>query len=74
MQRWVVPVKWWRDRLIRRTLLASAVAGAAILWAMRELELDSETLLSYLWGSLLLVLAVAVPASLVVLIIKRFRR
>ena len=67
-------MKWWRDRLIRRTLLGSAVAGVAILWAMRELDLDAETLLGYLWGSVLLVLAVAVPASLVVLIIKRFRR
>lgn len=67
-------MKWWRDRLIRRTFLASAVAGAAILWAMRELDLDPQMLLSYLWGSVLLVLAVAVPASLVVLVIKRFRR
>ncbi len=67
-------MKWWRNRLIRRTLLGSAVAGAAILWAMRELDLDPQMLLGYLWGSVLLVLAVAVPASLVVLIIKRFRR
>ena len=67
-------VKWWRDRLTRRTLLAAAVAGAAILWAMRELDLDAEILLNYLLGSLLFVLAVAVPAFLVVLIIKRFRR
>jgi hypothetical protein len=55
-------------------LLAAAVAGAAILWAMRELDLDAEILLNYLLGSLLFVLAVAVPAFLVVLIIKRFRR
>jgi hypothetical protein len=41
---------------------------------MRELDLDPQMLLSYLWGSVLLVLAVAVPASLVVLVIKRFRR
>lgn len=67
-------MKWWRDRLTRRTLLASAVAGAAILWAMRELDLDQEILLSYFLGSLLFVLAVAVPACLVVLLIKRFRR
>jgi hypothetical protein len=67
-------VKWWRDRLTRRTLLAAAVAGAAILWAMRELDLDAEILLDYFLGSLLFVVAVAVPACLVVLIIKRFRR
>lgn len=60
--------------MIRRTFLASAVAGAAILWAMRELDLDPEILLDYLWGSLLFVLAVAVPACLVVLVVKRFRR
>ena len=63
-----------RDRLTRRTLLAAAVAGAAILWVMRELDLDREMLLSYFLGSLLFVLAVAIPAVLVVLIIKRFRR
>jgi hypothetical protein len=67
-------VKWWRDRLTRRTLLAAAVAGAAILWAMRELDLDAEILLDYFLGSLLFVAAVAIPACLVVLIIKRFRR
>ena len=67
-------MKWWRDRLTRRTLLAAAVAGAAILWAMRELDLDAEMLLDYFLGSLLFVFAVAVPACLVVLIIKRFRR
>ncbi len=67
-------MKWWRDRLTRRTLLAAAVAGAAILWAMRELDLDAEVLLNYFLGSLLFVVAVAVPACLVVLIIKRFRR
>ena len=67
-------MKWWRDRLTRRTLLAAAVAGAAILWAMRELDLDAETLLNYFLGSLLFVVAVAVPACLVVPIIKRFRR
>lgn len=67
-------MKWWRDRLTRRTLLAAAVAGAAILWAMRELDLDAEILLDYFLGSLLFVVVVAVPAGLVVLIIKRFRR
>ena len=60
--------------MTRRTLLAAAVAGAAILWVMRELDLDREMLLSYFLGSLLFVLAVAIPAVLAVLIIKRFRR
>ncbi|TDJ23554.1 MAG: hypothetical protein E2O54_14820 [Gammaproteobacteria bacterium] len=67
-------MNWWRNRLTRRTLLATALAGAAILWAMRELDLDPDMLLSYFWGSLLLVLGVAVPAFLLVLIVKRFRR
>ena len=41
---------------------------------MRELDLDAEMLLAYFLGSLLFVFAVAVPAWLVLLIIKRFRR
>lgn len=64
----------WRDRLIRRTVLAAALAVAAILWVMDELELDPETLLGYLGGSALLVLAVAAPAVLVVVLVKWFRR
>ena len=64
----------WRDPLMRRTLLATALAAAAIIWAMRELDLDRDTLLTYLGGSALLVLAVIVPAALVVVIVKWLRR
>ena len=64
----------WRDRLIRRTLLGAGLAVAAIIAAMRELELDPDRLLGYLGGSALLVFAVVVPAAALVWVIKMFRR
>ena len=67
-------MRLWRDRLVRNTFLATALAVAVILWAKQELGLETDVLLGYLAGSALLVLAVIVPAALCVWVVKWFRR
>ena len=49
-------MRLWRDRLVRNTFLATALAVAVILWAKQELGLETDVLLGYLAGSALLVI------------------
>ena len=61
-----------RSRLTRTILLGAAAVAAALVWLTRELALDTEELLSFLWMSFAFVglfaaLAVVVGATIALL-------